>query len=307
MTMPTKLSFQTAFSASLLACSIHAVAQPRCEGGAYLNPRLIRGESISAIATAEAEAALGALIGRTGLPTKPLVNIKRKDELLELTKSARPPCWIVGNPVAGLGAGYKAAAINVEPIRAFVFMLAEREGAAQDSGPVALDTLAPVEQAKMRDRLRKSRCFGLGLDTAAEIVRTEGLCARVEDVALRSGIGSQVLPGKAVFEWSEQEWTAFVTADPSLGKTNLQGLPGRSPKGASAKLVGISAKTEGMGHGLYVHPSIGDIERLKAASVFLDISAPAKPLAAALDLGPSFSFAVPNAAQTSRIGAAIGL
>lgn len=292
---------------ALLACAAGVFAQPQCEGGAYLNPVVARGASASAPAAIDAEAAVAAIMARTGLPAKPIATIKRKDELLGLVRSDRPACWIVGNVVVGLGAGYKAAAVNMEPVRANVFFLTGAGEPGSNTSPVALDSLSALEQGRMRERLRKSRCFGLSLDTATEIVRTEGLCARVEDVALRSGIGPEALAGKAVFEWGEQDWSAFVSADPSLGKTRLQGLPGKSARAASARIVTLAAKAEGVGYGLFVHPSIADVDRLKAASIFLEITSPPKPVAAALDLGPSFSFAVPNSAQIARMGAAVGL
>lgn len=293
--------------AAALLCAAGAFAQSRCEGGAYLHPMLTRGASASAPAVIEAEAALASLMARTGLSVKPVVSIKRKDDLLSLVRSERPVCWIVGNVFVGLGAGYKTAAVNTQPVRANLFLLADPMVSGSSTGPVALDALPASEQSKLRERLRKSRCFGLSLDTATEIVRTEGLCAKVEDVAPRSGIGPEALAGKAVFEWSEQQWSAFLSADPSLGKTSLQGLPGKSARAASAKIVTLPAKTEGVGYGLFVHPSIGDVERLKAASIFLDITSASKPVATALDLGPSFGFAVPNAAQATRMAAAVGL
>ncbi len=293
--------------AAALLCAAGAFAQPRCEGGAYLNPMLTRGASASAPAVIEAETALASLMARTGLSVKPVVSIKRKDDLLSLVRSERPVCWIVGNVFVGLGAGYKTAAVNTEPVRANLFLLADPMVSGSSTGPVALDALPASEQSKLRERLRKSRCFGLSLDTATEIVRAEGLCAKVEDVAFRSGIGPDALAAKAVFEWNEQDWGAFVSTDSSLGNVRLQSLPGKSPKAASARIVIVPAKTEGVGYGLFVHPAIGDVERLKAASIFLDLTSASKPVAMALDLGPSFGFAVPNAAQTSRMGAAVGL
>lgn len=301
--MPRK----TTCAAALLACAAGVFAQPQCEGGAYLNPLLIRGVSASAPAAIEAEAALAAIMARTGLSAKPIAAIRRKDELAGIARSSRPPCWIVGNAVAGLVAGYKAAAVNMEPVRVNLFFLTDATSSGTNAAPVALDSLPASEQSKLRERLRKARCFGLGLDVATEIARTEGLCAKVEDVAPRGGIGPEALAGKAVFEWDEKNGSAFVSTDPSLGKSRLQGLPGKSAGGASARMVTLTARTEGVGYGLFVHPSIGEVDRLKAASIFLEISLPSKPVAAALDLGPGFSFSVPNAAQTARMGAAIGL
>ena len=208
--------------------------------------------------------------------------------------------------MVGLGTGYRAAVVNVEPLRPSVLLLAS-DVAQGASGLIEIEEMAPAEQVKVRDQLKKSRCFGIDSAVATAIIRAEGLCAKVEDVVPRGGIGPQVLPVKAAYEWSEQSWTAFVTLDGTFSKGSFKGLSGRSEKVAKATIIVIGAKSESFGYGLYVHPSVGDIDRLKAASIFLEISEPSRALAAALDLEQKFNFSVPTAAQVARMESAIGL
>ena len=283
-------------AAVMAVCAAGAFAQARCEGGAYLNPRTLSGDS--AATALEAESALGTFMARSGLPAKPMSVIRRKDDATELARSTRPPCC--------MGLGYKVAVVNIEPVRPVVYLLSEGQGSGT-TGPLPIESLAAAEQTRLRERLKKSRCFGMDADTSTALVRAQGMCAKVDDVAPRSGIGPQVLPVKAAFDWSEPSWTAFVMPASAPSAFSLKGLAGKSDKVASARIVAIASKVESFGYGLYVHPSVGEIERLKAASIFLDISEPARPLAGALDLGPKFSFQVPTAAQVVRMESALGI
>jgi hypothetical protein len=54
-----------------------------------------------------------AVIARTGLPAQPLRGVKRIEDIKALP---RPPCWIFGNPMVGLGSAYRAAVVNTESI-----------------------------------------------------------------------------------------------------------------------------------------------------------------------------------------------
>lgn len=275
-----------------------------CEGGAYQNPQLFRGEA--AYQTAVAQQELHAFIGRTGLPQAPLYSIKRVDEV---TASARTPyCWIYSNAVLGLLSGYRPVAVNAESVHPAVLAITRAvAGAPAGAGAVSIKSLPAAEQKEVLDRLTRSKCLGTAGGVEAAIVRAEGLCGRVEDVAAQSAMGQQGLIAKAAYEWEEEAWTGLATHQAAALQTHVKGLAGRSEKLQSARLVVVPTRATSYGFGLYVHPSVPEATARKALATFQQLAAPSKPLATALDLGPDFRFVSPSGDQLSTLTQALGL
>lgn len=295
------LSFALALAAPFGAQVAHAQT---CEGGAYLNPQLFRGEAAHQSALAEQE--MLTFMNRTGLPATPIYSIKRVDDI---TSSGRTPyCWAYVNPVIGLVSGYKPVVVNNEPIQPAVLAITNVvPGAKPDTGAVLLSSLPAAEQKVILERMQRSKCFGTTSGVETAIARAEGLCGNIEDVAAQAAVGQQGLIAKAAFAWEEQSWTGIATREASARNTSLKGLAGRFESIHRARLVVVPTKGTSVGFGLYVHPSVSDAAIKKAVATFQGLSSPSKPLAVALDLGPEFAFVAPSADQVQKMRAAIGL
>ncbi len=287
--------------ATLLAPSVQAQT---CEGGAYLNPQLFRGEA--ALRGALAQQEIHEFIGAIGLPTTPLYSIKRVDDI---TASGRAPyCWAYVNTVVGLLSGYKLVVVNNETMQSAVLAITSvSAGAPRDVAAVELKSLPAAEQKAILDRMQRSKCFGTADGVEAAIVRAEGVCGSVEYVAPQVAIGQQGLIAKAAFEWEEQAWTGIATRQAMALTTDLKGLAGRFESVHSARLVVIPTKGISLGFGLYVHSSVPEATVKKATAAFQGLSSPSKPLAVALDLGPKFSFITPSADQVDKLRTTIGI
>ncbi|MBX3655779.1 MAG: hypothetical protein KF686_16470 [Ramlibacter sp.] len=297
-------SYPAVVLALAATCLAPAALAQSCEGGAYLNPQLFRGEAAHQSAVAEQE--MHAFIGRTGLPQSPLYSIKRVDDI---TASGRTPyCWTYANPVVGFLSGYKLVLVNTEPVHPAVLAITHVvPGAAADAPAVPLKSLPGPEQKAILDQLSRSKCFGTAAGVEAAIVKAEGLCGNVEDVAPQVAVGQQGLIAKAAFAWEEQAWAGIATREaPAMG-TTLKGLAGRVEKVHSARLVVVPSRGTSVGFGLFVHPSVSDATIKKAVAAFQGLSTPSRPLAIALDLGQQFNFVTPTAEQVEKMRAAIGL
>lgn len=295
---PTSIILATA-----LALPSAAFAQT-CEGGAYLNPQLFRGEAAHQITIAEQE--LRGFLAGSGLPLQPLYPIKRIDDV---TASGRAPyCWIYANVLVGALSGYKPVAVNLEPVRPAVLAITQVvPNAPADAPPVALGSLPAAEQKAVLEQLQRSRCMGTASGVEAAIVKNEGLCAYVEEVAPQAAVGQQGLIAKAAFAWEEGSWVGISTREDLARQLSTKGLAARSEKLHKARLVVGPTKAAGAGFGLYVHPSVNELTTRKSAALFRDLAAPSKPLAVALDLGPRFDFVTPSAEQFDKLAAAVGV
>ncbi len=275
-----------------------------CEGGAYLNPQLFRGEAAHQITIAEQE--LRGFLAGSGLPTQPLYPIKRIDDV---TASGRAPyCWIYANVLVGALSGYKPVAVNLEPVHPAVLAITQVvPSAPADAPPVALGSLPAAEQKAVLEHLQRSRCMGTASGIEAAIVKNEGLCAYVEEVAPQAAVGQQGLIAKAAFAWEEGNWVGISARQDLAQQLSTQGLAARSEKLHKARLVIVPTKATGVGFGLYAHPSVNEATVRKTAALFRDLTAPSKPLAVALDLGPRFNFASPSPEQFDKLAATVGV
>jgi hypothetical protein len=299
------LTIRRLSGAFILAAALTPTAQAQtCEGGAYLNPQLFRGEA--ALRGALAQQEIHDFIGAIGLPTAPLYSIKRVDDI---TSSGRAPyCWAYVNTVVGLLSGYKLVVVNNEPVQSAVLAItAPIPGAPRDAAAVELKSLPAAEQKAILDRMQRSKCFGTADGVEAAIVRAEGICGSVEYVAPQVAIGQQGLIAKAAFEWEEQAWTGIATRQTLALTTDLKGLAGRFDNIHSARVVVIPTKGTSPGFGLYVHSSVPEATVKKALTAFQNLSSPSRPLAVALDIGPKFSFITPSADQVEKLRATIGI
>jgi hypothetical protein len=294
-------SFFAAVAAVLLAASAHAET---CEGGAYLNPQFFRGEAAHQSAIAEQE--MRGFIAKLGLPAQPLYSIKKVDDI---TASGRAPyCWIYSNLVVGVMSGYKPVAVNTEAVQPAVLAITNVvAGGAPDAPAVHLKNLPAAEQKAVLDQLQRSRCMGTASGVEAAIVKAEGLCAYVEDVAPQATVGQQGLIAKAAFAWEEGAWAGIATREASALAATTRNLAGRSEKLHHARLVVVPTKSTSMGFGLYVHASVPEATVKKAVAAFKELASPSKPLAIALDLGPQFSFVTPSAEQVEKMAASVGV
>jgi hypothetical protein len=297
-------AFAVAVGAAALTLMAPCVQAETCEGGAYLNPQLFRGEA--ALRGALAQQEVREFIGRTGLPTTPLYAIKRVDDI---TSSGRVPyCWAYANTVVGLLSGYKLVVVNNEPVQSAVLAItAAVPGAPRDTTAVELKSLPAAEQKSILEQMQRSKCFGTADGVEAAIVRAEGICGMVEYVAPQAAIGQQGLIAKAAFAWENNAWAGIATRQSMALATDLKGLAGRFENIHAARLVVIPTKATSPGFGLYVHASVPEATVKKAVAAFQSLSAPSKPLAVALDLGEQFSFVTPSADQVTKLREAIGL
>lgn len=281
-----------------------AHSQPACEGGAYLNPQLFRGEAAHHSAVAEQE--MHAFIAKTGLPSAPLYSIKRTDDV---TASGRTPyCWIYSNTVVGLLSGYRPVVVNSELTQPAVLAITHVvEGSTPGQRAVLLKNLPKAEQQAILEKMQRSRCMGTAASVEAAIVKAEALCAYVEDVAAEKAVGQQGLIARAAFAWEDQSWTGVATREAAGLNATTKGLAGKTDKVHVAKLVVIPTRSTSFGFGLYVHPSVPEAAVKKAAAAFQGLSAPSKPLATALDIGAQYSFVVPSAEQIEAMKKALGL
>lgn len=303
--MPESRAIAAAFALAAACLATPAWAQaPACEGGAYLNPQLFRGEAAHQSALAEQE--IHTFMGRTGLPANPIYSIKRVDDI---TASGRTPyCWAYANPVIGLLSGYKPVVVNNEAIQPAVLAITQAiAGAKPDAGAVPLKSLSPADQKAVLERMQRSKCFGTSAGVETAIARAEGLCGNIEDVAPQAAVGQQGLIAKAAYAWEEQAWAGIATREAPALNTSLKGLAGRFESIHAARLVVVPTKGTSVGFGLYVHPSVSDAAIKKAVTAFQGLSAPSKPLAVALDLGPQFSFVAPTPEQVAKMKTAIGM
>jgi hypothetical protein len=301
--MPNFRSLSILFALAAAGLAPAAQAQT-CEGGAYLNPQLFRGEAAHQTAMAEQE--MHAFIAKTGLPSTPMYAIKRVDDI---TSSGRTPyCWVYTNPVIGLVSGYKLVVVNGEAIQPAVLAITGVvPGAKPDAGAVPLKSLTAAEQKALLERMQRSKCFGTTAGVETAIARAEGLCGNIEDVAPQAAVGQQGLIAKAAFAWEDQSWTGIATREGLALNTSLKGLAGRFENIHAARLVVVPTKGTSVGFGLYVHPSVSDATIRKAVSVFQGLTSPSRPLAVALDLGPQYSFIAPTTEQVQQMRTAIGL
>ncbi len=301
--MPFAPTRSAALTIAVIALASTAMAQ-NCDGGAYLNPQLFKGEAAHQSAVAEQE--LVSFIGRTGLKPTPLYSIKRVDDI---TSSGRTPyCWAYVNALFGILSGYKPVVVNNEPIQPAVLAITKPvPGQPPDPMAVALKSLSPAEQKAVLDQLSRSKCFGTTSGIEAAIVKAEGLCGQVEDVAPQSALGQQGLIAKAAFAWEETTWAGVSTRESAAMAVSLKGLAGRVEKIHSARLVVVPTKGTSAGFGLYVHPSVPEATIKKVVAAFQGLSAPSKSLAIALDLGPQFSFISPSTQDVEKMRSALGL
>jgi hypothetical protein len=290
--------------AMLVCCIASAARAQACEGGAYLNPQLFRGEAAHQSALAEQE--MLNFMSRTGLPSAHLYPIKRVDDI---TANGRTPyCWAYANPIIGFTSGYKLVVVNTEPIHPAVLAITSIvPGAKPDAPAVPLKSLSPGEQKAVLEKMQRSRCFATTSGVEGAIVAAEGLCGNIEEVAPQTSVGQQGLIAKAAFAWEDQSWTGIATHEKAALTASLEGLAGRFETVHAARLVVIPTKGSSVGFGLYVHPSLTEAQIKKAVAVFRSLSTPSKPLAVALDLGAQFSFVEPSAEQVEKMRAAFGL
>jgi hypothetical protein len=303
MPSPRIVTIAFVLAAAFAATAARAQA-PACEGGAYLNPQLFRGEAAHQSALAEQE--MHNFMAHTGLPSAPIYSIKRVDDI---TSSGRTPyCWAYANPVIGLMSGYKLVVVNGEPIHPAVLAITNvAAGAKPDAAAVPLKSLSPADQKTLLERMQRSRCFGTTAGVESAIVAAEGLCGGIEEVAAQAAVGQQGLIAKAAFAWEDAAWAGIATREAAALNASLKGLAGRFETVHAARLVVIPTKGTSVGFGLYVHPSVTDAQIKKAVAAFQGLSAPTKPLAVALDLGPEFAFVTPGPEQIAKMRSAIGL
>jgi hypothetical protein len=286
------------------ACTAIAVQAQPCEGGAYLNPPLFRGEAAYQSALAEQE--MYSFIGGTGLPSSPLYSVKRVDDIT--SSGRRPYCWAYANAIVGFLSGYKLVVVNAEPVHPAVLAItALVRGAKADAPAVPLSSLGAAEQKAIVEKMQRSRCFGTTSGVEGALVAAEGLCGNVEAVAAQAAVGQQGLIAKAAFEWEEQGWVGVASREGAAVNATLHGLAGRFESVHSARLVVIPTKGTSLGFGLYVHPSVPEPQIKKAVAAFRALRAPSKALSVALDLGPEFEFVEPSAEQIQKMRAALGL
>ena len=167
-----------------LACASGVKAQA-CEGGLYLNPQIIKGES-----SAQSQGSVRDLIDfirPSGLSISPVLNIKDVQDVVAAVKRPNPPCWVYGNPVTGLISGYRPVAVNTEPIQASVLVLADISP-SKDGKPVELKSLPAPEQAAVLAKLKTAPCFGIKSGVTTELVKAEQLCGEVMEVGGPRGI-----------------------------------------------------------------------------------------------------------------------
>ena len=275
-----------------------------CEGGVYLNPQVIRGEGTAQAASAANE--LSEFLARSGLPVTPVVNVANVEDTLAAVKHAKPPCWVFGNPVVGLASGYRPVAVNTEEIRPAVLVLGD-PGSEKDPKPVDAAKLAPDARARLAEKMKAATCFGIKSGVTTALVKAEKLCGTVVEVTPQIGLGQNYLPTKAAFEWRTGRWVGLVTRVQSAQSATMAHQIGVDTRMHEAQLVVVSTQHSSWGYGLYVRPDVAPEAAKKAAAQLASLNHPAPSLAMALDVGKSFQFLQPKAAEVDGMRAALGI
>jgi hypothetical protein len=297
-------TFKLLATAFLSTCCSWAAAAQACEGGIYLNPQVIQGQGTPQIAGAANE--LGAFLARSGLPVTPVVSISNLGEALAAVKSARPPCWVYGNPVVGLASGYRPAAVNTEEIRAAILVVAE-PGTATDPKPAEHSSSSPQEQSQLLAKLQQATCFGIKSGVTTALVKAEKICGTVVDVKPQTGLGQSYLPTKAAFEWHPNHWVGVITRVQSARATSMRTQIGGDPKIHQARLLVVPTHNASWGYGLYLRPDIGGDAGARVAAQFAALKQPSPPLAHALDIGATFRFVTPSSAEAEAMRGSLDL
>ena len=288
--------------AGTLLCGAQAHAQS-CEGGLYLNPQVIRGEGSS-----QTESALKELIEfvrPTGQSVSPVLNIKETQDVLAAVRRPAPPCWVYGNPVVGLASGYRAVAINMEPIQSAVLILADI-GSVKDAKAVELKTLSAAEQAKVLAKLKVTSCFGIKSGVTTTVVKAENLCGTVVEVMPQQGLGQSYLPTKAAFHWQADRWVGLITRLQSAQASTLKSHFGTDERIHMAQLVVVPATNPSWGYGIYVHPAVSTDALKKVASQFISLKTSNPSLLRALDLGSKYEFSTPTEKDVQAMKLSLG-
>ena len=291
-------------SALAFSCISSAAFAQACEGGIYLNPQVIQGQGTPQIAGAANE--LAAFLTRAGLPVTPVVSISNVAEALAAVKSARPPCWVYGNPVVGLASGYRPVAVNTEEIRAGILVVAD-PGTTTDPKPVELSSLPADEQAKAVAKLKQASCFGIKSGVTTALVKAEKICGTVVDVKPQTGLGQSYLPTKAAFEWHPDHWVGVITRVQSAKNASMKSQIGGDPKIHQARLLVVPTRNASWGYGLYLRPDAGADAGKRVEALFAGLKQPSAPLAHALDVGATFHFVTPSAAQADAMRGSLDL
>lgn len=299
--MRTGKVWASALVLSGLSCAASAQS---CEGGIYLNPQVIQGQGTPQIAGAANE--LAAFLTRAGLPVTPVVSISNLGEALAAVKSARPPCWVYGNPVVGLASGYRPIAVNTEEIRAGILVVGD-PGTVADPQPVELSSLSPDEQGKAIAKLKQASCFGIKSGVTTALVKSEKICGTVVDVKPQTGLGQSYLPTKAAFEWHPDHWVGVITRVQSAKNASMKSQIGGDPKIHQARLLVVPTRSASWGYGLYLRPDAGADAGKRVETLFAGLKQPSAPLAHALDVGATFHFVTPSAAEADAMRGSLDL
>ena len=293
----------TVFAGMLAFCPL-AVWGQACEGGVYLNPQVIRGEGMRQVAAAAQD--LSEFLARTGLSASPVVNVSSLDETVAAVQRPRPPCWVFGNPVVGLGSGYRPGAVNMESIQSAVLLLGD-VGAETDPKPVDVAKLPPDEQAKVLAKLKQASCYGMKSGVTTALVKAEQLCGTVVDVAPQAGLGQSYLPTKAAFAWQPDRWVGLITRVQSARTASMEKQVGTHAQLHQARLFVVPTQGSSWGYGIYLHPSVGADTAGKVNARFAAMPEPSSSLARALDVGKTFRFATPSAQEVASMRAQLAL
>jgi hypothetical protein len=237
----------------------------------------------------------------SGLSVTPVVNVRESQDVLSAVKKPLPPCWVYGNPVVGLGSGYRPVAVNMEPIQSAVLILGDI-GAAKDPKPVNIKDLPAQQRASVLAKLKHISCFGIKSGVTTTLVQAENLCGSVVEVMPQQGLGQTFLPTKAAFQWSADRWVGLITRLQTAQGSSMKNLHGTDERIHQAQLVVVPASNSSWGYGMYVHPSLGADAVKKIQAQFAGVKPGNAPLLQALDLGKEFRFAAPDdaAAQAMR-------
>ncbi len=287
----------------LSACGLSAQAQS-CEGGLYLNPQVIRGEGAS-----QTEAALKELIEfirPTGLSVSPVINIRETQDVLTALKRPAPPCWVYGNPVVGLASGYRAVAVNLDPIQSAVLILGDI-GTTKDGKPVALASLPPDQQAKVLAKLKTTTCFGMKSGVTTALVQAQSLCGKVEEVTPQQGLGQSYLPTKAAFYWQPDRWAGLITRKQTAEGSTMKNHYGKDERIHLVQMVVVPATNPSWGYGLYVRPDVPADAVKKAVAQFAVLKNPTPLLLKALDVGGKSEFSTPPEAAVQKMKQSLAL
>ncbi len=269
-----------------------------CEGGLYLNPQVIRGEGSAQADVSSRE--LIEFVRPSGLPLLPVVNIKDVQDVLGAIKRPVPPCWVYGNPVAGLSSGYRPVSVNVDPIQSAVLILSD-VGKVKDAKPVELQALSPAEQTRILTKLKTTACLGIKSGATTALVKAEKLCGEVVEVAPQQGLGQNFLPTKAAFQWQANKWVGLVTRLSSARSATMQNQFGTDERVHFAQLLIVPTSGSSWGYGLYVHPGVASEPIRKVSGLFASMKNPNAALLRALDLGGKYEFSLPSEVDTKAM------